>query len=410
MKKIMVPILFCLTLFFVCSVASFAEDNAQGAGTSQMNSVIKIVEVPDVKILMDGKLTAYKDVPVNSSQRTLLPLRELLVNLGVTNDDQHIIWDGNEKSVTVFKDSTKLYLKAGSKTAYVNDSPVELDIAPLIYEKNQRFYIPLRFVSGVLGKKVVWDGSSSAILIRDMAEFNEMKDLLEKIQAASDSVNKCKFNMDMTAESAMGAMTFTIIANASSEVDRLKKTLHTHTLLDMAIFKMDIEQYYADNTVYGKNLDTGAWEKQVLSSEEYEKLFTSEGTVSAISATDPLGAGLVLSQNEESGDIVLKGDMFLNMLYNEALSGSAGNVDTDASNVDFDKYDMVVNVDKDTYLVKSIVLNCEGTNTYDDGTKSTISMTITLNYTEYDGGFEVTVPEEIINTAVDKTESSIGTE
>jgi hypothetical protein len=124
-----------------------------------------ILEVPNVKIVIDGKMSTYKDVPISVKSRTMLPLRELLVNLGVPNDEQHIIWNAAEKSVTFYKDSTKVYLKQGDLTAYVNDAPVKLDVAPVLYSKNSRTYIPARFVAQTLGKKVVWDGSTSAVII-----------------------------------------------------------------------------------------------------------------------------------------------------------------------------------------------------------------------------------------------------
>ena len=148
-----------------------------------------------MKIVIDGKIGTYTDTPIIVDGRTLLPLRAVLSNIGVINDDQHIVWNSSERSVTVYKDSTKIYLKVDSNTAYVNDAPITLDVSPVIY--NNRTYIPARFVAQSLGKKVVWDGSLQSILIRDEQEFNRIKDILDKIECLDESYPKSKFNTDM---------------------------------------------------------------------------------------------------------------------------------------------------------------------------------------------------------------------
>lgn len=59
-----------------------------------------ITERPDINIIIDGVKGTYTNTPIIVNGRTLLPLRELLTNLGVSNDDQHILWNGRENSVT----------------------------------------------------------------------------------------------------------------------------------------------------------------------------------------------------------------------------------------------------------------------------------------------------------------------
>jgi len=61
--------------------------------------------VENVKIRIDGKFGEYSNVPLNLYGRILLPFREILKNLGVPDDDKHIIWDGKNRTVTVKKDN-----------------------------------------------------------------------------------------------------------------------------------------------------------------------------------------------------------------------------------------------------------------------------------------------------------------
>lgn len=126
-----------------------------------------VVEVPDIKVIINGKNVIFSDVIISSNGRTLLPLRALLTNLGVQNDDEHIIWNASEKSVTIIKESIKIKLVQGNNLAYVNDIPITLDVPPIGYSKNGRTYIPARFVAQSLGKAVDWDSNTKSVIIND---------------------------------------------------------------------------------------------------------------------------------------------------------------------------------------------------------------------------------------------------
>lgn len=125
-----------------------------------------IIEVPDVKVIINGRNVTFSDVIISSGGRTLLPLRSLLTNLGVQNDNEHILWNSAEKSVTILKDTTKIKLVQGNDTAYVNDIPVKLDVPPVGY-KNGKTYIPVKFVAQSLGEIVDWDSNTKSVTIKD---------------------------------------------------------------------------------------------------------------------------------------------------------------------------------------------------------------------------------------------------
>ncbi|UUZ93138.1 nuclear transport factor 2 family protein [Paenibacillus sp. P25] len=94
-----------------------------------------------------------------------MPLRAVFTQLGVQNDDQHIIWNEVERSATMLKDSTKIYVKEGSTTAYVNDQPVALEEAPFIQAESGGAYIPASFIEQSLGKKVTQDDAAKSVFI-----------------------------------------------------------------------------------------------------------------------------------------------------------------------------------------------------------------------------------------------------
>jgi len=71
------------------------------------------------------------------------------------------------KTVAITKDNDGICLQIGSKVATINSIPManELD-APARLE-NKRTYVPLRFISEVLGQNVLWDKYNRLVRISD---------------------------------------------------------------------------------------------------------------------------------------------------------------------------------------------------------------------------------------------------
>ena len=61
------------------------------------------------------------------------------------------------------EDMKKILLKIGSKTATVDGKEVEMDVAPLILEN--RTFVPIRFISEVLGFQVNWNEENREVTI-----------------------------------------------------------------------------------------------------------------------------------------------------------------------------------------------------------------------------------------------------
>lgn len=141
----------------------------------------KTVEAPDIKIIIDEEVINCEDVPIIINGRTMLPIRAILTNLGVQNDDAHIIWDGKKRSVTIIKDKIKITLVEGNYTAIINNEPVALDAAPFAYSKNSRIYIPIRFIAQALNKAVVWEQNTNSVYIHKMLSQKEIWEEMHKM-------------------------------------------------------------------------------------------------------------------------------------------------------------------------------------------------------------------------------------
>ncbi|WP_041424030.1 stalk domain-containing protein [Thermosediminibacter oceani] len=111
-----------------------------------------------ISVLIDG-LPVYFDVsPIIKDGRTLVPFRAISEALNVP-----VVWNQKTKTITASDGHINLRLRIGDKTAYRNNTPVKLDVPPLIV--NGRTLIPLRFFSEAFGCKVEWDAAASTVKI-----------------------------------------------------------------------------------------------------------------------------------------------------------------------------------------------------------------------------------------------------
>lgn len=384
MNKFYISILISVFLLLTLAGAAFAA-NAD-----------EIIEVPHIKIIMDSKLTKYTDVPISIKSNTLLPLRELLVNLGVPNDDEHIIYNSQEKSVTVIKDQTRIYLAAGNLTAYVNDQPVKLNVAPVIYDKNGRTYIPLRFVAEALDMKVVWDGSVKAIFICEVEKFDSIKQILDRSDEAMKLAVKCRQTLDVDTTVKSGQTSMKIDINAEAQIDKAQKKLFLKMDINMLGIEMKTDTYYLDNASYILDPLSQKWQKVTYLPPEYDKLFASQSDTIVLEVNEPICAGLTQVPGNNPDEILLTGDVYLNELFKKVLTKQETVKSiVPKEDMEFDTFNIEISLNSNTYLVNSILMNVGSVQT---GDKETVTTNIGVNaqYSDYNGDFQIVVPEEVI--------------
>ncbi|HEY9060197.1 MAG TPA: copper amine oxidase N-terminal domain-containing protein [Pseudobacteroides sp.] len=387
MKKFLTIVTACLVIGGVAITSSAAS---------------KVKESPDIKIAIDGKIGQYSDVPIIQDGRTLLPLRAVLEKLGVQNDDDHIMWEPQEKTITINKESKKIFLQVGNKKAQIDETSFELDVPPVIYKS--RTYIPARFVAESLGKKVVWDNSTRSVLIKEPASFDEVKDILTKSEAAMKKVNKAKMNMkmDMKMSSAdTGSLAIPMGADIKLEMDKSKKV--AHMLMDMKTMGMSInmELYYDDKTQYMKGFLFENWTKSTSEEENFDTVVIDQMGLEMIKADDVGSAGLVKVESNNPDEIVLQGAVFFGNL-SELGSGFAGE-DSGSGDVPSD-YSVKVILDSKTYLLKSCVMDVGGSDP-ENGNKSETTGSFSITLTDINGDFQVKIPDEVKKTAIDAGEA-----
>ena len=107
-------------------------------------------EYTKVNVLLDGEEIGFDSPAIIKDERTIVPIRGIFEKLGYSVD-----WNGEDKSIVIYKGFDYIKMNVGQKEYYVNDEILYFDVAPQII--NDRTLIPLRAISEGFGMKVGWD-------------------------------------------------------------------------------------------------------------------------------------------------------------------------------------------------------------------------------------------------------------
>ncbi len=291
MKKLLVLIVILLGCLLNISI-SFAAEN--------------IKEYPEISIIIDGNKMNYNDVPINFNGRTLLPLREMLVSLGVQNDSDHIKWNSEDRSVTVVKNDKTIYLKINSKEASINESVVTIDAEPIIY--NNKTYIPIRFVAETFGKKVLWDSDRKEIVIYNEDDLLAINKILSDVKNKVNSFEKCKITIRFNYTYKFDDYKGDIKSLFYFEVDDDNQILYEE---ETDLESNTVKKTYFKNGIYYKFKEEENLWKIISRGNDY--LDFKEGSISDVHGLDDIlnddfsKLQLQIKNDAETGDTILEG-------------------------------------------------------------------------------------------------------
>ena len=352
------------------------------------NAASDITESPNVKVIINGKITTYDDIPVIVDGRTLLPLRAILTNLGVPNDDSHIIWNGKEKSVTVIKDSVKIYLKVDSSTASIDGKDIEIDVAPINYKS--RVYIPARFISQSLEKKVFWDGTTTTVTIADEKKFNEVKDILAKSNEALKNITKLKFSLSGDFNYKKDDIENSGDFTGLGECDKTSRIAHMSFTINTKGAHSNVENYITDEKFYTRQNTNSLWEIHDTPAGELDEAFNTNGSTFDTNASDTVVAGLV-ADTSSPDHIILKGDVYMDQLFNKTLNQGK------PEDVLYKKFHMEIYIDKKTNLLSKVAGSVVYGIPSKTGSKDyEMSENVNVTYSDYNGNVNIVIPEELL--------------
>lgn len=121
-----------------------------------------------VKVYLDEKEIVFPDAQpfIDARERTLVPIRFVSEALGAKVD-----WNNDTKTVYIEKDNDKIRYTINEFRAYLNDKVVSFDSFGIL--KENRTFVPLRFISEMLMCDVDWENDSKAVLIKSPGESVE---------------------------------------------------------------------------------------------------------------------------------------------------------------------------------------------------------------------------------------------
>lgn len=111
-----------------------------------------------IKIFLNGREMKPDVPPTMKSGRVLVPFRFLGENLGA-----YVNWDEKTRTITAVKGSTKVILRIGDRTAYINGNQVKLDVTATIVKG--RTLVPIRFFCEAFNAAVDWNSAKNAVYI-----------------------------------------------------------------------------------------------------------------------------------------------------------------------------------------------------------------------------------------------------
>ena len=140
----------------------------QDADTSKVNLAYVLEDAIKIAKGKNNEISEKKiDVaPYIVNGSTFIPLRGLLEEMGA-----EISWDGERQLITVKNNALTIELQIWNNTVWVTNSKVDgrmmysVPNPPVI--SDNRTFVPVRFLSEILGYTVSWDGTAQTVTIKN---------------------------------------------------------------------------------------------------------------------------------------------------------------------------------------------------------------------------------------------------
>ena len=140
---------------------SYVEVVTAGRDQDDSSTTRKIVITIGATTMAVGTETVTLDTPayINAENYTELPLRAVSEAFGAT-----VGWDDASRTVTIMMGQRIVSMTIGSKTMYINGTPVAMNTAPEI--TNERTFVPVRDLANALGiTKIDWNEASATVTL-----------------------------------------------------------------------------------------------------------------------------------------------------------------------------------------------------------------------------------------------------
>ena len=121
-------------------------------------SIIASAQGDSISVYVDGQQVAFDVQPQTINDRTMVPIRAIFEKIGAT-----VEWDEATKTAICTKDDTTVKMTIDSTTMYINNSPVQMDVSPVVIDN--RTLAPARYVAEAYGANVQWSEEKRNVVI-----------------------------------------------------------------------------------------------------------------------------------------------------------------------------------------------------------------------------------------------------
>ncbi len=158
----------------------------------------------NICVYLDDTPILFTDEPFIENNRVLVPLRGILEVLGY-----RVHWQEETQTVLATGESVEISLRINETVATVNGKTVAIDAPAKI--KNNRTFVPLRFLSEYSGAEVVWNPSDFSVSIYSAKASETKTDSIVYLQT-----NKMQGSGIILSADGLIATNYHVIENAST--------------------------------------------------------------------------------------------------------------------------------------------------------------------------------------------------
>lgn len=162
-----------------------------------LSVAINVNANPLITVTVDGEAVVFDAQPEMVNERTMVPMRAIFEKLGAK-----VSWDQPTQTVTAVTADKTVIATVGEMSMFVNGEEKVMDVAP--YIKEERTYVPARFVSEALDCKVDWDQENYTVIINSltvdadyMYTYNAIKDFILENGVATEGDYQWMYLEDM---------------------------------------------------------------------------------------------------------------------------------------------------------------------------------------------------------------------
>ena len=183
----------------------------------------------DVSVRIDDALIKSNDNNYIVNDRVFVLARDVAESLGAI-----VEWQQETKEVTIRLDNQIISFNIDSFTADVNDEIKVMDAMPFL--KNERTYVPIRFLSENLGFSVQWDGINRIVDISSDENSVSRSDV--NVQHSYTKEDLLWLSRIVQVETG-GSTTDMKLAVANVVLNRVKSNIFPGNIHDV-IFEIDV--------------------------------------------------------------------------------------------------------------------------------------------------------------------------